>query len=302
MMNSGIYQIQNTLNNKCYIGSAANLKQRLSHHLRALNGNSHCNTHLQRSWNKYGNKCFEFRILLYCAKEDLLFYEQRAIDSYRANAGGYNLRVVASSNLGIKMSEDTILKIAMAQRGNSYAKGYRHTEETKAKLSAIHKGRKKPDRSREHRLRLSQALKGRKYSEETRKRMSTSKIGFHHSEETKLKMTERRGWHHTEETKQKLREAKARQDLEIGNPRIGTTHSEETKQRLSEGKREFFADRIRSEHVRTSISISNRTRIESEDTKNKRAESIRAFYADPERSREARRKISESSKMRHQKY
>lgn len=56
------------------------------------------------------------------------------------------------------------------------------------------------------------------YSEETRRKMSERKIGFHHSEETKKKFREFR---HSEDVKQKLR---------------GRFVSEDTKRKMSESK------------------------------------------------------------------
>ena len=47
--NSGIYKIQNLVNNKIYIGSSINLKTRYRTHLRTLNENNHANRLLQKA-------------------------------------------------------------------------------------------------------------------------------------------------------------------------------------------------------------------------------------------------------------
>jgi len=58
-----IYQIQNTINGKIYIGSTVGYKRRFRDHKRELNKNIHHNIKLQRAWNKYGGECFSFSII-----------------------------------------------------------------------------------------------------------------------------------------------------------------------------------------------------------------------------------------------
>lgn len=58
MKKSGIYKIINTKNSKIYIGSSVDLFYRIKRHQNDLKRNSHCNDHLQKSWNKYGAKYF----------------------------------------------------------------------------------------------------------------------------------------------------------------------------------------------------------------------------------------------------
>lgn len=65
---SGIYCIENKINNKTYIGSSKNLYQRLLKHFALLRHNKHENAHLQSAWNKYGEESFEWFILELCDK------------------------------------------------------------------------------------------------------------------------------------------------------------------------------------------------------------------------------------------
>jgi group I intron endonuclease len=77
----GIYCIMNTANNKKYIGSSINIKDRWSGHRSALNKGVHINTHLQSAWNKYGKDKFVFYIIEeidVLSRKDLFQYE----DSY----------------------------------------------------------------------------------------------------------------------------------------------------------------------------------------------------------------------------
>jgi len=160
---SGIYA-WTSLSGGQYIGSAVNLRRRKKDHGTSLRQGTHKNIKLQRAWNKYGEEGFEFSVLLICEKKDLLFFEQRAVDILKPK---YNICLIAGSKLGVPTSEETKRKqaLAMAGRkppkstrdavsrsnkervvsfetrqlmslahmGNSYALGYKQTEEHKFK-------------------------------------------------------------------------------------------------------------------------------------------------------------------------
>lgn len=70
---SGIYEIRNIITNKKYIGSAINLKERFRLHKVRLKLDRHSNRYLQSAWNKYEEKAFRFKCLLYCDKKHLFF-------------------------------------------------------------------------------------------------------------------------------------------------------------------------------------------------------------------------------------
>ena len=61
---SGIYLIYNICTEKIYVGSSNWIQQRWSNHISKLKKNIHANPHLQAAWNKYGESCFEFSILI----------------------------------------------------------------------------------------------------------------------------------------------------------------------------------------------------------------------------------------------
>ena len=216
-MNTGIYEIKNILNNKRYIGSAVNLTSRFYMHKYDLKKGKHKNRHLQNAWDKYGADNFKFSPILYCDKENLLFYEQRAIDVYKATEDGvYNICPIAGNSLGVKRSEETRKKISIAN------KGYRHTKEAKEKISIAGKGNnnnKGKKFSEEWKGNISKGLKAH-YSEGFHSAM----LGKHHTEEAKQKVSDKlkgsvfsdehrrklsisaTGRHHTLETKEKLRD------------------------------------------------------------------------------------------------
>ena len=60
---SGIYQIKCKTNNKIYIGSSVNIKQRWKYHKWQLRAGKHDAKYMQNCWNKYGEEDFVFSIL-----------------------------------------------------------------------------------------------------------------------------------------------------------------------------------------------------------------------------------------------
>lgn len=156
---AGIYMIKNIVNRKCYIGSASILRKRRDLHFFQLNKNIHPNTHLQNAWNKYSANCFEFIVLqiLDKKKEVLISIEQKWIDWYNPE---YNLCRIAGSQLGIKRSQETKLKMKHNRK---------HNEETKLKISLANKGRKLSEITKEkHKIRMqgNSHTKGMKFSKE----------------------------------------------------------------------------------------------------------------------------------------
>lgn len=164
---AGIYQIINKVTGKRYIGSTIGyVCRRLSGHRRDLIKGKHANKYLQYSFDKYGIDNFIFEKIeeLASIKNQLLEKEQYYIDLYKTSEdqNGYNLRKIASSNVGLPCSE-----------------------ETRKKMSEAHKGLQ---RSEEHRKNLSKALTGKKLSPETIAKRTASRAGFKHSEEAKKKI------------------------------------------------------------------------------------------------------------------
>jgi hypothetical protein len=137
---------------------------------------------------KYGLSDHRLEILEFCerVKAVILAREQYYINLFKPE---YNLLQTAGSPLGYKHTEETRAKMSAAKRGqNNFMYGKTHSEETKAKL----------------RLRK-------------------------HSEETKAKLS---AWTRSEETKAKMKEAKKGNKIWLGK-----THSEETKVKLSEANK-----------------------------------------------------------------
>lgn len=62
-MKSCIYKITNTVDNKCYIGSAKNIVYRWRRHKQLLRKNMYHSILLQRAWNKHKSDSFKFNII-----------------------------------------------------------------------------------------------------------------------------------------------------------------------------------------------------------------------------------------------
>lgn len=158
---SGIYAIVNIKNGKFYIGSAVQLKRRKTNHLWHLKNDSHQNEYLQRSWNKYGDSYFVFKVVEYCDIDALIIREQFYINEFVNTNILYNICNVAGSPLGRICTDETKKKISIANSNPS--------EETRAKRSFALKGNKNCLGKRipaEVRLKMSLASKGKPKSEE----------------------------------------------------------------------------------------------------------------------------------------
>lgn len=131
-----IYSILNKVNGKIYVGLTSQGEKRFSKHKSELKLNKHINSHLQSSWNKYGEDAFEFNVLEYCNKEDLGANEEWWIDFFESTnpEKGYNLRGGGQTNFDV--SEETRKKLSEINKGeNHWNYGKHHSEETRKKIS-----------------------------------------------------------------------------------------------------------------------------------------------------------------------
>jgi hypothetical protein len=118
-----IYQIQNKINNKIYIGSTNNINKRWNNHKSKLNNKIHENSYLQAAWDKYGEENFEFSIIEQVNDQNRIekeiFYLQET-KSYERDIG-YNFDKNPTDKSG---------------KNNPFY-GKQHSKETKDKIKLI---------------------------------------------------------------------------------------------------------------------------------------------------------------------
>jgi group I intron endonuclease len=203
-----VYQAKNLVNGHTYIGyTGRGLKQREAQHRQTANGRGAPGHYLHNAIRKYGQENFVFEVLFDFLDDEELAkaYECEAIAKYKPE---YN---ISYGGEGGTLPEETRKKIGDANRGRkmppshhdkrvAFLTGRKHTDETRAKMSAAQKGHPSNLRGRavaeETRQKISAANKGRvpwtkgkKHSEETRAKMSAWQIGRQLSVETRQKMS-----------------------------------------------------------------------------------------------------------------
>jgi len=263
-MTPGIYSILNTQNGKRYVGRSKNMEARWRGHERSLVAGSHCNNHLQRSWNLYGSSTFQFEILE--VVPDAMTRAHREafwcghFDTHNRDKG-YNIGDVRTDEGSVYVSDEVRLKRSAARLGKTMS------AETRRKISIANKGRKRTSEVCE---RIRQARTGTKASEETRKKMSVSRRKWNHSPETVAKIADsNRGQKRSPAICQAMSEARK------GRP--GRPHTAETKAKISEKLQ--GQKRTPEQCARISVSKQGPRKPHSEETRNKIAASLRAYWA-----------------------
>lgn len=223
-----VYKIRNTVNNKFYVGSTTNPRERFRTHRNKLRCNKHHTPHLQAAWNKYGEDCFKFEIVEEIPTPgELQDAEDRWLSEFVGQVCCYNAGFRSGApwrgapkekhpNFGKPVSEQSRAAISASLKAfyaadpkNHPRLGVPHSEEARAKIkakiqAALAEGRGgKFIPSAETRLRMSQAMKGNQNAtgyvrtEEHRRKLAEANkgnkhwLGKHHTAETKIKMSKR---------------------------------------------------------------------------------------------------------------
>lgn len=173
---TGIYFIINKINNKIYIGSANNFLERKNRHIRELEKGRHHSILLQRAWDKYGRKNFEFHFIESCSKKYLFVIEQKYLDFYKPfSPKGYNISHKAQGCCCI------------GERNGMYGKrgelnpnfGRRLSKEVKEILSLKNKGKKRSEEFKQKMREIAKdrpsPMKGKHLSETAKKEISKKK-------------------------------------------------------------------------------------------------------------------------------
>ena len=220
----GVYYIQNLVTNKFYIGSSADVYSRIKSHLNMLQRGVHSNIHLQRSYSKHGQDKFAWGV---CEEvfdiDQLLAVEQTWIDVM----GDYNICTEAGSTRGYKATEETRAKLSAVKSGiNNPMYGTKRPEVGEI-FRKLHTGKVL---SEEHKRKCSEALKGNRgpwdNPESVAKILEAARASYtgrKHSDETRAKVSAAgMGRVVSEETREKMRVKST-----------GRVHSEDTRAKMS---------------------------------------------------------------------
>ena len=196
----GIYKVTNKVNGKMYIG------QHITDDLD--DGYLGSGAIMKKALKKYGEDAFTKEWLEFAENAEELNYLERMYvdeewlerpDTYNLVLGGsshpqpVSIRKRISTSLkGHAVSEEARKKMSEAARGR------KHSNETKAKMSVAHKGRKHGPMSEETKQKLRMAnlgdrspKYGKPLTQETRMKIGAKSRGRRHSEETRKKISER---------------------------------------------------------------------------------------------------------------
>jgi len=134
----GVYKIENQTTGRIYVGSSVDVKTRIRKHLGALRGDYHTNSRLQYAFNKYGEGDFEINILEETNESNLLNREQFYMDKFSAVTQGYNR---CPSAHGFRHSEESKIKMSKAKMGQpGYWKNRTIPQEVANKISKTLRG------------------------------------------------------------------------------------------------------------------------------------------------------------------
>jgi group I intron endonuclease len=237
---SGIYCIENIVNNKKYIGMACNINRRKNTHFYLLNKGIHHNPYLQSAYNKYGRENFVFYVIqkIYDKKRlgNMELYWISYYNSFCDDGEGYNL--TRGGDGSFYPSLETRKRISDASRGENNGNFGNHlSDDAKKRISDANSGENSP-------------LFGKQKSEETKKRMSenhTDNSGENHPNF---------GKHLSEKTRKKISVALMGEN----HPMFGKHLSDEQKKKLSDSKKGTVFTEERKKNI--SMSLVGRTRSE----------------------------------------
>ena len=237
-----IYKVTNTINGKIYIGQ---------HQGTFVDTYKGSGTYIRRAIRKYGWDNFKVEPIefIYTNIDDLNTAEIHYINLYNSmdKSIGYNLNGGGKGMLHYYPSESTIQKLRLAQLGNQNFKGKHHTEEHKNYMSNLMKNR---EFSSNTRARMSKSAKGRSMKKAT-EASALARRGKPLSESTKKKLSESmKGRIVSQVTRDKLRQAKlgthfnlseeAKQKISESNRRRKGNYSEETKDKLRKSRTKYI--------------------------------------------------------------
>lgn len=174
--------LTNKLTNHIYIGQSVNISKRFRNYFNLSYIKSKSSFIISIALIKYGYSNFSVTILEYCDKSDLIIREQYYFNKLNPQ---FNILKIVGSYQDFKHSEETKTKISKSLKGiykkeKSALFGRIHTEETRKLMSLKEAKNNNP-------------LFGKTHSKDTIELMRQKALGRIHSEEIKLKMSAVRG-------------------------------------------------------------------------------------------------------------
>jgi len=166
-----IYKATNKINGKSYIGQTVkSLEKRKNKHINDAKNNRY-NMYFHKAIRKYGKEDFIWEIVAECnSLEELNMTEIKMIEKYNTLKKGYNLNVGGEGQFGFKHSKETKKKMSEANKGEKhpmygkYGKnnpnfGKTRSEKSKKKMSEAQRGK----RSHMYGRRGTKHFKAKKY-------------------------------------------------------------------------------------------------------------------------------------------
>lgn len=174
-MTGYIYKIVNLTNGKFYVGSTVDTTSRFRKHRRLLNTNKHHCPHLQAAWNRYGSHSFVFWVVEEVALDKLNTTEQLWLDAHHGKGQCYNhAKYVDNGTRGVKHTAKHIEAIKHGLKSyytsnDHHAIGKKHSE---ASIALMRANRAGIPVTEAHKLKLREANLGKTASAETRAKLS----------------------------------------------------------------------------------------------------------------------------------
>jgi group I intron endonuclease len=155
-----LYKIVNDVNDKLYVGrTVCSLRKRFVEHCTPKS----CCHKLRKAIQKYGKRRFRIELITIAATPEIAdVLERHFISKFESVEHGYNIALggLTSPMAGRKHSEATRAKLSAAHGGRKPMLGKKHSESTKRRLSEVKKG-----------------CVGHQHSEQTKERLRAANIG-----------------------------------------------------------------------------------------------------------------------------
>jgi group I intron endonuclease len=129
----GIYKITSP-SNRVYVGQSVNVEKRFKSYKRMYVKNKK-QTKLHRSFLKYGVINHTFELVCECLESELNHYERHYQELFDCLNNGLNCVLTKTNDKSGKVSKETLKKMSEVSKGNQHWLGKKHTQETKDKIS-----------------------------------------------------------------------------------------------------------------------------------------------------------------------